>query len=442
MEAHSLWPTTGCVAYVTAELLWDPRQDVDALMDRYCKGLFGPAAEPMKRFHAALETGVERWTAERGEPHWFGKEISPITAGRSLEQFRVLSVEEAARAAAALAEAKAAAQTDPLAAKHVEAVALCFGLQHLAVREYWTADRLRTAQVKSEADASRVVEDARALMALRREAADYVANVLGVAPANGYNLFGPVGGRHVNVTYGDMASREPLSAYLGGMTAGMDAASGFLRRQVGPEQAGAWWRRAADAEKEPVLVKAMRSAELHARGVQLQNLVASPGFEEAGKKFGPTEVTPGRQLELAKEQYGSLAVRLWFPERSPFRILLQQNDVHGGEYALTFQGCQRARYDFMAKAEPNARYRVGFWAKCAEGKGSYSYEVFGRAKAENKNVRIGGGPVPCDTTDWQHVAADVETPADCSALLVFVYVNGQAQDARFVIDDQFIGKYP
>jgi hypothetical protein len=40
------------------------------------------------------------------------------------------------------------------------------------------------------------------------------------------------------------------------------------------------------------------------------------------------------------------------------------------------------------------------------------------------------------------VAADVETPADCSALLVFVYVNGQAQDARFVIDDQFIGKYP
>lgn len=41
--------------YVTMKLLWDPNQDVDALLDDYFTSFYGPAAEPIKAIYARLE---------------------------------------------------------------------------------------------------------------------------------------------------------------------------------------------------------------------------------------------------------------------------------------------------------------------------------------------------------------------------------------------------
>lgn len=42
-------------AYLTLQMMDDPDQDVDALIDEYCRGLYGRAAAPMKALYAALE---------------------------------------------------------------------------------------------------------------------------------------------------------------------------------------------------------------------------------------------------------------------------------------------------------------------------------------------------------------------------------------------------
>ncbi len=49
------WGAGGLNYYVLARLLWDPGQDVDALIDDYCRKGFGPAAPAMKRHFACLE---------------------------------------------------------------------------------------------------------------------------------------------------------------------------------------------------------------------------------------------------------------------------------------------------------------------------------------------------------------------------------------------------
>lgn len=49
------WATLGLNYYVLAQLLWDPAQDVDAVIDDYCIKGFGPAAPELKAYFALCE---------------------------------------------------------------------------------------------------------------------------------------------------------------------------------------------------------------------------------------------------------------------------------------------------------------------------------------------------------------------------------------------------
>ncbi|HJT77605.1 MAG TPA: DUF4838 domain-containing protein, partial [Gemmataceae bacterium] len=49
------WATQGLNYYVVARLQWDPEQDVDALVDDYCRAGFGPAAPSVRRYFDRLE---------------------------------------------------------------------------------------------------------------------------------------------------------------------------------------------------------------------------------------------------------------------------------------------------------------------------------------------------------------------------------------------------
>ena len=44
--------------YVASRLLWDPSCNVDAVLENYCKDLYGPAADTIREFYDAME---ERW---------------------------------------------------------------------------------------------------------------------------------------------------------------------------------------------------------------------------------------------------------------------------------------------------------------------------------------------------------------------------------------------
>jgi hypothetical protein len=57
------WGAGDLNCYVLARLLWDSKQDVDRLIDDYCRKGFGPAASALKRYFARLEEATTRMAA-------------------------------------------------------------------------------------------------------------------------------------------------------------------------------------------------------------------------------------------------------------------------------------------------------------------------------------------------------------------------------------------
>jgi hypothetical protein len=54
-QLPAFWGLDGAKPWLGAQLLWDPYQDADALLDEYYTEFFGPAAEPMRRFYTRAE---------------------------------------------------------------------------------------------------------------------------------------------------------------------------------------------------------------------------------------------------------------------------------------------------------------------------------------------------------------------------------------------------
>ncbi len=111
----------GCseiLAYVEAKLLWDPDRDVDAIVDDFITGYYGPAAAEMKEFHRYLDDRVMKdW-------HHFTM-WSPMTNEMYSPEFLATAndiLDRAERAAASRSDRAAASDRD--AAFRVEAARL------------------------------------------------------------------------------------------------------------------------------------------------------------------------------------------------------------------------------------------------------------------------------------------------------------------------------
>jgi hypothetical protein len=63
-ETQQHWATQGLNFYVAAQLAWDPRQDVDALLKDYYTRFYGKAAEPMRRYWERWEQAMIATAAE------------------------------------------------------------------------------------------------------------------------------------------------------------------------------------------------------------------------------------------------------------------------------------------------------------------------------------------------------------------------------------------
>jgi hypothetical protein len=64
---HS-WATQGLNYYVVARLHWNPEQNVDAIVDDYCKSGFGPAAKSVRRYFDRLELLLDDAAAKDKKP--------------------------------------------------------------------------------------------------------------------------------------------------------------------------------------------------------------------------------------------------------------------------------------------------------------------------------------------------------------------------------------
>ena len=96
-ESYAAWAVDGPKLFVLNNLLWDPDQDVEALLKDYYVHAFGAAAEPMQAYFRTAEQVYER----RRTPDVFA--IATWHPGES--QFEHVRAEDMAALAAALTEA-------------------------------------------------------------------------------------------------------------------------------------------------------------------------------------------------------------------------------------------------------------------------------------------------------------------------------------------------
>jgi hypothetical protein len=104
------WATQGLNYYVMGKMMWDPDQDVDALVSDYCKAAFGPAAAPMKTFFDRIERMSDRREAAPGavqswsdEQKWAQQQTQYFVAEPFLSEAEA-DIEQARKLAAGDAE--------------------------------------------------------------------------------------------------------------------------------------------------------------------------------------------------------------------------------------------------------------------------------------------------------------------------------------------------
>lgn len=440
-EMHLHWPVTGAVAYVTSRLLWDPRQDVDVLLEDYHAELFGPAARTMRDYHDAVESGYERWREEVGIPHPYAKDASSITGGGSDEQFRVLNLAEAGRARAALVRAAATPGLDARQAERIALVRAMFDLQELGVRRYWAGVRL-IEPIRSESDAQRALADAREIFAASAAMRQHIEQVLEQPPLDQYALFRGLRPQH-RVSYESLKSGRPGPGSLQAIHTGFSAVAEFLRDALGPAAAAAWWSAAIAAEREPELVAALRAGQAHSRGIELANLVSDPGFESVGARLAPDERDLDSDILIESEQLRSLVnLLVWHPNQTPSRAALTATEVRSGRYALMLEHFHRARLGKSVDAAPGARYRAGLWVRCNDQPGNYRVVIGAHLPGGGLPATLAEIQAPDKPDAWREIVADVLAPPETRRISVSLFASEQAREARCWVDDFFIGRYP
>src|SRR5262245_27620838 len=82
------WATQGLNYYLVARLHWDPEQDVDAIVDDYCRAGFGPAARSVRRYFDGLEALMAESATRKARPATVFRSWALTRLRKELEQAR------------------------------------------------------------------------------------------------------------------------------------------------------------------------------------------------------------------------------------------------------------------------------------------------------------------------------------------------------------------
>lgn len=397
-EFNPTYPLDAQAAVVCADMMWDPRLDENAILDRYYSDLFVEAAPEMRRFYEILEADYEAWLKRTAPPHPYGADRSDLDLDHSYPQFEVLSARGADAAWQALEQAGQKAR-DPKVKARVALVKSIFSFVRPCVREYWTLEALPAS--RDPADAAK---QARQALALAREKADIKQKV----------MEGPV------VKPWTMITREPYDRIRPGaipIEVHLAIDRGFESARRAQPQDAAWQRLAEDPD--PVIAQSARAAL--ADCTSLPNLAVNPGFEDAQ--------LPALLNEAFRQ--GSVG--------------LSTDNPHAGKQSAMLFDCKQSSLTRSIPAAPGEKFRVSAWLRASEFKGRrdipglYGVRVnLRQGKKLLDTIRVAAQPGEA----WQEIRFPVTTPAGTDTLELLVTAQRQHAQSKLWVDDLSIIHLP
>ncbi len=398
-EFNPTYPLDGQAAVVCADMMWDPRLDENAILDRYYSDLFAEAAPEMRRFYEILEADYEAWLKHTAPPHPYGPDRSDLDLDHSYEQFQVLSAGGADAAWQALREAGQKAR-DSKVRQRVTLVTSIFSFVRPCGHEYWTLEALPGAKSPAEA-----LKNARRALALAREKAELKQQVM-ESPA---------------VKPWTMITREPYNRIRPGvipLEVHLAIDRGFeAARRSQPPEAAAWQRLAQDPD--PVIAQSARAAM--ADWQSQPNLAENPGFEDAKLPI----------LLHAAFKQGS--------------VQLATDHPHGGRQCALLYDCKQSSLSRTIPAAPGEKLRVSAWLRAHDYIGQRDIPgLYGvvvnlrQGKTLLAAIRVAAHP----DENWQELSFPVTTPPGTDTLEVLITAQRQHAQARLWVDDLSIIRIP
>lgn len=408
------WPTwwyAGPMMYARAKLMWEPQQDVGAILDDYYSGMFGPAAEPMGRLYERFE---EVMRTER-EGRWFyGINSVP-------DQIALWTPQQLDDSLADIAEARRLATVAPFDAR-VDFVARGFALTEAILREFWQAEEvLELASRDTPAQDLLAELDALATLTAEREAIfDAVMQD---------ELLSGIYDRLVTQKAGRLTSwkGELSSAYSRALAALLQREDDLDLDRVRELAEGAGER---VGEQLEALAWVMEHPDA-------ENLCPNPGFEQTtgeapeGVNWVTTDAPPGWSK--------------WSIEGKTDHLTWEQEGGRTGPRCAKITGAKLATFIANIRVQPGERYYTSIWAKSTGSSEQqprlevkWQKPEGGWIRADANATAIGEG----GTGEWQLLSAIVEVPEDAGRLIMLPRAKDQQESDVVLLDDARVIRLP
>ncbi len=408
------WPTwwyAGPMMYARAKLMWDPQQDVGAILDDYYEGMFGPARVPMERLYERFE---EVMRTER-EGRWFYG-ISSVP-----DQIALWTPEQLDDSLADIAEAKRLADTAPFDAR-VQFVAEGFALTEAILREYWQAMDVIEAATAPDTPTDVLLTHLETLAELSARRETNFDSVMQDELLSGiyHRLVNERAGR-LSSWKGDLNSA--YSRALSALYSREDVSAERLQSAV-----------ASASEEIAQQVKAFAWALEHP---DAKNLCPNPGFEETAGDApeGVNWVSAGSPPGWSK----------WSIDGETDYLTWEQEGGRTEPRCAKITGARLATFIANVPVQPGEHYYASIWVK-SEGSEEQTPRLevkwqapeggWVQAKANASVSGVGG------TGEWQLLSTVVEVPEEAGRLIMLPRALDQQPDDVVLLDDARVIRLP
>ena len=398
MDAH--------VASLMADMMWDPRLDVDKYLDRYYSGMFKEAAGPMRTFYEGFEAEYEKWLKTVSPDHPYGPDMTDLNPSQNgYAQFETVPEAMAEKAWKLLLQAESMARDSKVKAR-IAMVKTVFGFALPCVREYW-----RMQQLAKASNAQQAEKLAREVLKATVEKADYKARFIEVPEMKRWTMY--------NKPYYASIQRGAVPPEVtGAIDLGFEKA-----RLANPGDLAPWERLANDAN--PIIAQAAKAQVALAKDVPgcKTSLVGDLGFEQSALK------TPG----TAKGD-----------------LVLSELAAHSGKKSGMLASSPSFIWTIPFEAKPGEKILVSLWHKVDElSLSSMRKKLMPMKLIASVSSRKGQrtlrqfthNTIPAGT-GWEEFRFYCTTPAQTTAADLRITVSRQPAGARMWLDDISVVRIP